>query len=296
MVRADFNPRSYRLWLLLAAQPRNAATLNPPPTIPVYGLQPALDHLIFLYDGTYEGCLSVIFETFRVRVTPDRIVAEDRYQDSLFDEPVRVETDEAWARRVERGIEQRSNERTVEMLRRCFLSEQEGVEMLIFHFVRSAVDSKVDVSRNFRDERIHRLHQLDRQMGREIHRMHAFVRFQRTRDDLYVAIVQPDFNVLPLLEEHFVARYPAQEWLIYDSRRRYGLYWDRHRAGFITLDAQQQERMSRLGDEAVTADETDYRRLWQTYFESVDIPERRNLKLHLQHVPRRYWKYLVEKW
>ncbi|MEO6759204.1 MAG: DUF4130 domain-containing protein, partial [Saprospiraceae bacterium] len=26
------------------------------------------------------------------------------------------------------------------------------------------------------------------------------------------------------------------------------------------------------------------------------IPERRNLKLHLQHVPKRYWKYLTEKY
>ena len=45
----------------------------------------------------------------------------------------------------------------------------------------------------------------------------------------------------------------------------------------------------------LTGAETDYQELWKAYFKSVDIPERRNLKLHLQHVPKRYWKYLVEK-
>ncbi|WP_317126561.1 DUF4130 domain-containing protein [Chryseobacterium nematophagum] len=28
----------------------------------------------------------------------------------------------------------------------------------------------------------------------------------------------------------------------------------------------------------------------------IFIIERKNLKLHIQHVPRRYWKYLTEKW
>ena len=40
------------------------------------------------------------------------------------------------------------------------------------------------------------------------------------------AIVQPDFNVLPLIEKHFRERYADQRWLIYDVRRKYGLYYD----------------------------------------------------------------------
>jgi probable DNA metabolism protein len=38
-----------------------------------------------------------------------------------------------------------------------------------------------------------------------------------------------------------------------------------------------------------------YQELWKQYFDSVDIKARRNMKLHIQHVPKRYWKYLVEK-
>ena len=35
--------------------------------------------------------------------------------------------------------------------------------------------------------------------------------------------------------------------------------------------------------------------LWQAYFDHVNIPERKNLKLHRRHMPLRYWQYLSEK-
>ncbi|MGK4566274.1 DUF4130 domain-containing protein [Flavobacterium sp. 3HN19-14] len=38
-----------------------------------------------------------------------------------------------------------------------------------------------------------------------------------------------------------------------------------------------------------------YALLWNDYFKSTNIPARKNMKLHLQHVPKRYWKYLTEK-
>ncbi len=38
-----------------------------------------------------------------------------------------------------------------------------------------------------------------------------------------------------------------------------------------------------------------YQTLWQQYFQSVNIKARKNMKLHIQHMPKRYWKYLVER-
>ncbi|MGZ5274180.1 MAG: DUF4130 domain-containing protein, partial [Kaistella sp.] len=42
-------------------------------------------------------------------------------------------------------------------------------------------------------------------------------------------------------------------------------------------------------------EEKKYQKLWQRYFTKTNIKERKNLKLHVQHVPKRYWKYLTEK-
>jgi len=41
--------------------------------------------------------------------------------------------------------------------------------------------------------------------------------------------------------------------------------------------------------------EIEYQKLWSEYFDHTNIKERKNTKLHTQHVPKRYWKYLTEK-
>ncbi len=247
--------------------------------------------MTYTYDGSYEGLLSVIFETYRLGQPADNICEESVAQPELFGNLAHVATQPDHAKRVLRGVAKRTNPDVVRILYHCFLSEQPDIELLLYRFVRLAMDSTESVLENFREPVVLRLHRIERQIHREVHRMHAFVRFQETQDGLYAALVTPDFNVLPLLAPHFQDRYPAFRWLIYDTRRRYGLYHEDHATRFITLDT----APNQLQEAMLASAETDYQALWQTYFSSVDIPERRNMKLHLQHVPRRYWKYLVEK-
>ena len=247
------------------------------------------------YDGTYEGLLSAIFEGFRSKLTIRRIVPEQDYQTGFFDEPLHVATRPEWADRVRRGVERKTGRGGPKLLYRCFLSEQPDVELLILHFVQRAMAESTSVLEDYRDARILKLHQLDKKMGREIHRMHAFVRFQRTRDDIYTALIEPDFNVLPLIGDHFEKRYPAMDWLIYDTRRHYGLFHESSGSRFVTFPERDHLSLRQLKKELLEHEEVDYQSLWRTYFHSVNIPERNNEKLHLQHVPRRYWKYLTEK-
>lgn len=248
-----------------------------------------------LYDSTYEGLLSAIFEAYRLKISVEKIVPIQVYQDSLFGDPIEVSTNPAWAARVIKGIKKKEGRSGVNLMYRCFLSEQQGIEMLIFHFVQSAMANQEKVVENYRDEKVLALHKINKKIGREVHRMHAFVRFQRTKDDIYTSIIEPDFNVLPLIGDHFEKRYPAQEWLIYDTRRHYGIFYDLDKISFITFEAADHQSLQKLSKEILATDEPDYQVLWKSYFESVNIPERNNNKLHLQHVPKRYWKYLVEK-
>lgn len=248
--------------------------------------------MTFTYDGTYDGLLSVVFETYRLQADASDIVPEEQFQPGLFEENIYVETDTDWAARVRKGLVAKTSKDGERLLYHCFLSEQKGVEMLILHFIKCAMASSQNIEHNFLDEKILQLHQIKKKIGREVHRMHAFVRFSETKGGLFASLIEPDFNVMPLIGKHFINRYPAQPWLIYDTRRHYGLFWDKEKAEFITFSEQEHKRLT---DHLLTNSETDYQELWKSYFKSVDIPERRNLKLHLQHVPKRYWKYLVEK-
>ncbi len=251
--------------------------------------------MIYIYDGTYPGLLTVIFETYRLRAPATRIIPTDRWTEELFAEPTTIDTKDELAARVLKGVEKRAGTKATTLLYRCYLSEREDLELLIYHFVQRTIAEPENPYEDFGDEKILRLHQIDKQIGREVHRMHAFVRFQELKDGTYAALIEPDFNVLPLLEKHFRTRYPAMNWLIYDTKRHYGLHWDTHNAAFVTFPESEHQRLRQLSTEVLADQETEYQLAWQTYFRSVDIPERRNIKLHLQHVPRRYWRYLTEK-
>lgn len=251
--------------------------------------------MIFLYDGTYDGLLSVIFETYRIKARPTRILPETDWRGSLFEKPLVVATRADWAKRVKAGLIRKTSPNAEKMLYRSLLSEQPDVEMLIYDFVHRAMASAINWEGNFLDDTVVKLKKIDKKMGREIHRMHAFVRFQQTRDDIFYSVIEPDFDVLPLIIDHFEKRYPAQRWLIYDSRRHYGMFYDLEKTEAITFTEKDHLRLRQLSASILESGETDYQRAWQTYFTNTNIPERKNMKLHLQHVPRRYWKYLVEK-
>ncbi|MEM1215099.1 MAG: TIGR03915 family putative DNA repair protein [Bacteroidota bacterium] len=251
--------------------------------------------MILTYDGTYEGLLSAVFETYRLKIVPERIVPAADWQPTFFDQAVFVATRDDWAERVEQGIQKISGRKAVMLLRHCFLSERADVSMLTFRFIRQTISRASDISDNYANADVLRLHQLKKQIGREVHRMHAFVRFQRTRDNIYYAVIEPDFNVIPLIGAHFEDRYPAQDWLIYDVKRHYGIFYDQQKIDFVTFDNNNTLPLRQLQRDALDTTEPEYQQLWKTYFDNVNIPERRNLKLHHQHVPKRYWKYLSEK-
>ena len=252
--------------------------------------------ITYTYDTTFLGLFSAVFQAYARGESEVDIVPEDRYQEQFFSEPVVVHTVEENAKRVLAGLEKRSPGAR-QWLHRIFLTEQVGTERLILHYCRRQFATELDVRKDASDEKIRQLQRLHQQMGREEHRMHAFVRFQETPDGMYVALINPDFNCLPLLGKHFGARYPAMHWLIYDTKRHYGLHWDDKlkKAEFITLSNNDNSHLRQLSEEMLAGGETDYQEYWKAYFKAVDIPERRNMQLHIQHVPRRYWKYLIEK-
>src|SRR5699024_10345211 len=119
-------------------------------------------------------------------------------------------------------------------------------------------------------------------VSREKHRMEAFVRFKKTAEGIFFAVIDPDFNVLPLIAPHFKGRYADQRWLIYDEKRRYGLFYDLNSVQEVHLSSEHNKSMieqAQLTDTSITLDaqEALYDQLWKDYFKSTNIVERRNM-------------------
>lgn len=250
---------------------------------------------VVIYDGSFEGLLTAVFEIYEYKIEQPNIVSSNMAEGSLFGKLHYVHTDNLKCGRVYKKLKDKLTPNAFSQLFKTFLSEQRGIENVIFRYAAYVLSSKVSVENNFGHSDVLMLQQTSRKVHREKHRMEAFVRFQLTKDNLYYCIIQPDFNVLPLISNHFEKRYADQRWLIYDSMRKYGIYYDLEKVDEITLnfeaDLNNNEAIKSVCDEK----EELYQQLWKTYFSSVNIAARKNMKLHIQHMPKRYWKYLTEK-
>ena len=247
-----------------------------------------------IYDGSFNGFLTAIFIGFEQKLHQADIQRQGQIQSGLFAETEIIFTNVEKAQRVWNGVHKKSNS-AIKNIYFAFLSEQNNVEALLYQYVQKLMGGTYKGTTDFSDDCVLKINQLAHKVGREKHRMEAFVRFQLTKDDVYFANIEPDFDVLPLISKHFRNRYADQQWIIYDVKRKYGLFYDLERVEIISLDLTD-VHTNRVDKSNVFNDtEYEYQDLWNNYFKSTTIKSRINTKLHVQHVPKRYWKYLSEK-
>ncbi len=247
-----------------------------------------------IYDGSFEGWLCAVFDVYEYKYANVTICTDNQRQDSLWGETRLVYTDKQKADRVVKGLKQYISAVAMQQLYKTFLSEQKGMEDMLLEYVQYVFREKKDIAKDYSHHAARYVDDTAHKVHREKHRMEAFVRFQKTGDDIYFALVEPDFNVLPLILKHFRDRYADQKWLIYDKKRKYGIYYDLHKTEFIQLDFDTQSSNKDIAA-ILNESELPYQQLWKDYFNSTNIKARKNMKLHIRHMPLRYWKYLVEK-
>ncbi|CAN5605953.1 TIGR03915 family putative DNA repair protein [soil metagenome] len=248
-----------------------------------------------MYDGTFEGLLTAVFEIYEYKISQPQICVEGCATGSLFGDAHKVITDKNKSERVYVKLKERLTPNAQRQLYKTFLSENKEIENVLYRYIKAVMDIRSAIENNYAHPDVLQVQQISRKVDREKHRMEAFVRFQLTKDQLYYCIIQPDYNVLPLILNHFEKRYADQRWLIYDAKRKYGLYYDGKKTEEVQMsfeiDLNNKGNLRALYDEK----EELYQQLWQQYFSSVNIAARKNMKLHIQHMPKRYWRYLVEK-
>ncbi|QLG47007.1 TIGR03915 family putative DNA repair protein [Costertonia aggregata] len=249
---------------------------------------------ILIYDGSFNGFLTAVFIAFEEKVPVSDIQKNSVRQSGLFSETETIFTQTDKAQRVWKGIQKKSNS-AVKNIYFAYLSENKGIELLLYRYIRKLFANKNSIHSDYSDGVVLKISQLARSVGREKHRMEAFVRFQLTQDQIYFANIEPDFDVLPLISKHFKSRYADQQWIIYDVKRKYGLFYNLHQVEIIALDMDEVYANSIRKNDRFLGEEYSYQELWNNYFKSTNIKSRINKKLHTQHVPKRYWKYLSEK-
>jgi probable DNA metabolism protein len=251
----------------------------------------------YIYDGSLEGYLTAVSRALDDDTLPDDIVPASGWQSSLFAVPQEIKTDPLIADRLVTRLNSLSRN-IVKNICYCYLSEINGFEMPAAEYVFLAFDHGKDIDRYHANKAVHDVHVLAGKVGAEIHRLSGLVRFRKLADGTFWAPVEPDHNVILPLSWHFVGRMPTQKWVIYDIARNTGIRWDTRECSVVIMDPAIMQRIRTAGvdlPELLSGEELDYQKLWQNYFNTLSVEGRTNTALQRSNMPRRYWKYLVEK-
>ena len=255
------------------------------------------DILEYRYDGTFEGLLTCVFEIYERKEQPNAILPPGA-QSTLFADAFTVISSLEKSERVWKGIRKIGGSLTCEHLYYAYLSQDNGVEMSFVRYCQLLFCSNRPIMKDLAHPDVLKVFQLSRKVSREAHRVLMFLRFEQASDGTYFAPYAPKFDVIPLVTGHFRDRFTDQSWVIFDTIRNYGVYYDAHADTidkFTITDPAFDRFTGKLLPNSEHPEEDTWQTLWQSYFKSMAIKERKNLKQQRNFMPKRFWKYLTEK-
>src|ERR1700761_1059618 len=134
------------------------------------------------------------------------------------------------------------------------------------------------------DPDVVRMSLLARAVRRDIHKMHAFVRFRAVMhgpEEHYAAWYEPDNHIVEAATPFFMRRFANMRWTILTPER--SADWDRSHLvfgpGASIHDAPADDMMEEL---------------WREYYASIFNPARLNPEQMRAEMPKRFWKNLPE--
>jgi DNA polymerase len=134
------------------------------------------------------------------------------------------------------------------------------------------------------DPLVHRLERMRKAIRRDLHKMHAFVRFRQVEDptgERFAAWFEPEHYILEATADFFVERFRSLRWSIVTPIGT--LHWDREA---LTLGPP--------GTRAEVPESDAFEEGWLGYYASVFNPARVNPTAMRAEMPKKYWHNMPE--
>ncbi|MGC6457268.1 MAG: UdgX family uracil-DNA binding protein [Akkermansiaceae bacterium] len=151
---------------------------------------------------------------------------------------------------------------------------------------RLTLGGEADLLKRSTDSSVTWLGRMRKEIARDIHKMHAFVRFKKTGEvagtgrEQFMAWFEPDHRIMPLTAKFFQKRFTGMDWAIFTP------------TGSASWDGQELRLGPGVGKVVVPEEELD--ELWRGYYRSIFNPARLKVKAMQAEMPKKYWKNLPE--
>lgn len=244
--------------------------------------------IYFITSDNETGLYSAIFYAYEKKIFPDKVICGDE-QISFTDTAVGIIADEQKAARVKKCLYACKTKRAACDIAVALKSGEQEKTTIIFNYAKLVIDNKMrDISNNFANNYVFKFNDIVRRVFTEVHRFKGFLRFEQSDKDFLYAHYRPDNDITAFLMPHFFARLNSLPFLIHDVKRNViGMSNGKSCKTFCAEDLSVTIYLSE--------EEKNFKSLWRTYYNSVNIKERKNLKQMLNYMPARYHADLPEK-
>ncbi len=243
-------------------------------------------YLFLVYDGSFEGLLTSIFESRHKNYKPENIIPSTAERDNLFADYLMIESDKKKSEIITDEIINKISIDAYGDIFRCYLSDFHDSGKLIYDFTSLGMEQGKKIHNFITDEKVSRFNDAVDKVSKESCRMQGLVRFKKTEDNFYYSEIEPDHNIIYMITPHFRKRFSGENFIIHDIKRKIAAI---NRNSICRIQPIEIDRSPEISGE-----EKFFSSLWRNYFKSIAISERKNPKLQRQFVPVRYRKYLPE--
>lgn len=241
----------------------------------------------YIYDGSFNGLLTSIYDAYYTPQKPDKILNYEKREDNFLVKEILIDTDENKAKKVYEAIDSKISPSALRKIYYAYLSEIDDIEMDILNYIRLGFKIGADIEFNLRDDLVLKIEQTHKKVSRERHRLTGLIRFKELKNNILYAETSPDYNVIGILAPHFIRRLSNENFIIHDKKRKIAVFYNTREWIIREVEG----NLNIIFNE----DEKDYQKLWKMYFKSISIEEKFNPKLQRSNMPKKYWKYLIEK-
>ena len=236
----------------------------------------------YLYDGTWDGLLTLIFWFFSKRIKPFGIKVEEQYEENLLYPAIKpmIASDFSFSRK-------KVSNNIWRILFLVFLTEESDKELVIYYVLLNAFKygNEVIFRRNLNC--VNKALSYSKKVLHEAHKWKGFLRFCELEGEVYYAKFHASSNILGILANHFSKRMPNEYFVIHDAGRNLLCFYDKKKVTFCNGEDIQLQTIK-------VNDEGEMEELWRVFFQTIAIKERKNLRCQQSFMPKKYWQDMLE--
>lgn len=263
--------------------------------------------IVMLCENSIESMLTAIYDGFVIKNErfagvqknlpeyQDNIEIKplENYEYEMFAEYIIIKTDEEKAEKTVYAIRKKLGDKIWHTILRaiCHFDNNRGTQ--VFHFLVRGFQTGNKVIDMLYDSYVMSVMELSRKTANEAHYFVEFIRFKEINHILYSKI-EPKCNVLPLIAEHFSERFPNEDFIIYDAKKKLSVVHKKYEKSFFVRDSEITFSQRDAVKNKLAEKSDDYGILWKTYFNSIEIEERENRNCQRNMLPLWYRKNMIE--